>query len=470
MFVKFILPALVEARSIYWRSIKYSLFPPLGLATLAGYLSPNDEAVIVDEHVESLTYNDQPDICAIQTYITSAYRSYEIADTYRKKGSYVVLGGLHASALPEEALKHADTVIIGPAEECWRKFLTDFRNGTPQKIYYSNERSLENVPLPRRDLIKNNLYLVPNSLVVSRGCPHNCDFCYKENFFKGGKSFYVQNIDRVLKEIDGFPGRHLFFLDDHLFGNKKFALELFSAMKGMNKVWQAAGTVKSILDDELFEAAVYSGMSSLFIGFETLNNDNLLSQNKRHNNNSDYDTAIKRMHDNGVMINGSFIFGLDNDDATVFDRTVEWAVKKSIETATFHILTPYPGTKLYDALLKQGRITSGNWDEYDTRHVVFKPMRMSAEELREGYVKAYREFYSWENIFQSAYHKDGIEFKLRHLAYSAGWKKFEFFWEYIIRRQKIYNMIPLLEKLLSHQPGKNTQQNKEEIVNIEYST
>ena len=280
----------------------------------------------------------------------------------------------------------------------------------------------------------------------------------------------MQNIDRVLKEIDGFPGRHLFFLDDHLFGNKKFALELFSAMKGMNKVWQAAGTVKSILDDELFEAAVYSGMSSLFIGFETLNNDNLLSQNKRHNNNSDYDTAIKRMHDNGVMINGSFIFGLDNDDATVFDRTVEWAVKKSIETATFHILTPYPGTKLYDALLKQGRITSGNWDEYDTRHVVFKPMRMSAEELREGYVKAYREFYSWENIFQSAYHKDGIEFKLRHLAYSAGWKKFEFFWEYIIRRQKIYNMIPLLEKLLSHQPGKNTQQNKEEIVNIEYST
>ena len=378
-------------------------------------------------------------------------------------------GGLHVSALPQEALKHADTVIVGPAEDSWPKFLEDYRKGTPQKIYYSSQRTLENLPMPRRDLIKNNLYLVPNSLVVSRGCPHNCDFCYKENFFKGGKSFYVQKIDRVLEEIDSFPGRHLFFLDDHLFGNKKFAMELFTALRGMNRVWQAAGTVKSILDDELFEAAVYSGMSSLFIGFETLNNENLLSQNKKHNNNSDYELAIKRMHDNGVMINGSFIFGLDNDDATVFDRTVEWTVRKSIETATFHILTPYPGTKLYDNYLKAGRMTSHNWDEYDTRHVVFKPIGMSAKQLREGYLKAYNEFYSWKNIFQSAFHKDGLEFKARHLAYSAGWKKFEFFWEYIIRRQRIYNMIPLLEKLLSHQPGRKEEDIPDEIADIEYS-
>lgn len=463
MFVKFILPALTEAKSIYWRSIKYSLFPPLGLASLAAYLGDKDTAVIEDEHVEFINFNDNPDICAIQTYITSAYRSYKIAKRYRKKGSYIVMGGLHTTSVPEEVLKHADSIFIGPAEHSWPEFLSDYKRGVPKKIYISGERVLRDRPPPRRDLVKSHLYLVPNSIVVSRGCPHHCDFCYKDNFFRGGKSFYVKCIDQILKEISTFKGRHLFFLDDHLFGNRKFALELFSALRGMNKVWQAAGTVASVNDDVLFEAAVKSGLSSLFLGFETLAVENLKSQNKLHNINSDYDRAIRTLHGNGVMINGSFIFGMDHDDKSVFEKTVEWAVNRSIETATFHILTPYPGTRLYQRFKKEKRMISFNWDLYDTRHAVYLPKNMTPLELETGYKQAYSLFYSWTNIFKSANNKDEYIFKFRHLLYTSGWKKFEKVWEFIIRKQKVCNMVPVLEKLLSHQVKMDTKKVDENL-------
>ncbi|MEW6402440.1 MAG: cobalamin-dependent protein, partial [Chloroflexota bacterium] len=201
MKVKMILPALTEAKSPFWRPIKYSLFPPLGLATLASYLGADEQITLQDEHVETLDLNDEPDLVVIQVYITSAYRAYQIADHYRSKGSYVCLGGLHVTSLPEEAARHADSIFIGPGEDTWPAFLHDLRAGHPQKKYVSSIRTLEDLPLPRRDLIKRNLYLVPNSIVVSRGCPHLCDFCYKEAFFKGGKSFYTLAVDRALAEI-----------------------------------------------------------------------------------------------------------------------------------------------------------------------------------------------------------------------------------------------------------------------------
>ncbi len=360
------------------------------------------------------------------------------------------MGGIHVTSLPEEALLYADAIIIGPADDSWLHFLIDFRNGNPKRIYYSTKRTIENIPMPRRDLYNNNLYLVPNTIVVSRGCPHSCSFCYKDNFFRGGKSFYTQTIDRVLKEIDHLKGRHLFFLDDHLFGNRKFAMELFTALKGMNKIWQAAGTVSSILDEQLISIAVDAGLSSLFVGFETLTIQNLKDQNKLHNIKADYEKAINILHNNGVMINASFVFGMDQDDNDVFSKTVEWSVSKSLETATFHILTPYPGTDLYNQLNKEKRIISKDWNKYDTRHAVFTPGKMSVEELEAGYFKAYSEFYKWSSIFKSGIKKNDLEFMIRHMAYTTGWKKLEWFWEFIIRKQKIYNMIPMLEKVLSH--------------------
>ncbi len=457
MKVKMILPALTEAHSPYWRPIKYSLFPPLGLATLAGYLASDDEVDIHDEHVEGPAglgepdAQGEPDLVAIQVYITSARRAYRLADGYRARGVHVALGGLHVTSLPEEAARHGDTIFLGPAEEAWPRFLADFRAGCPGKVYRSRVRTLENLPPARRDLIKRRLYLVPNSLVVSRGCPHACDFCYKEAFYQGGRSFYTQAVDDALAEIERLPGRHLYFLDDHLFGNARFAAALFDGMKGMGRLWQAASTVQTVLRPGLLEKAVACGLRSLFVGFETLESGNLRSQHKVHNLDQDYRAAVRRLHRLGVMVNGSFVFGMDGDDETVFDRTVEWAIAQGIETATFHILTPYPGTVLHTRLAAQGRITTSDWDFYDTRHAVFQPSRMEPHILEEGYRRAYEDFYRWGSILQAAAVKSSWTEQLRHVAYAAGWKKLEPLWDWVIRAGRVSGMLPLLETVLAGQ-------------------
>ena len=296
MKVKMILPALTEAESPFWRPIKYSLFPPLGLATLAAFLAPDDEIDLQDQHVEELKLNDSPDLVVIQVYITNAYRAYKIADHYRQQGAYVLLGGLHVTSLPEEASVHADTIFLGPAEATFPQFLKDFKNRTPKKVYSSTTRTLEKIPPIRRDLIKRSRYLVPNSIVVSRGCPHHCDFCYKDAFFEGGKTFYTQIVDDALAEIERLPGRHLYFLDDHLLGNSKFAESLFEGMRGMNRVFQGAATIDSILRGNLIEKAAEAGLRSLFVGFETFNPENLKQSNKKQNLEKDYIKAVERLH------------------------------------------------------------------------------------------------------------------------------------------------------------------------------
>ncbi len=449
MKVKMILPALTEATSPFFRPIKYSLFPPLGLATLAAYLGPDDQIEIQDEHVEQLNLTDRPDLVVIQVYITSANRAYRIADHYRRRGVHVALGGLHVTSLPKEALPHADTIFLGPGDDTWPQFLADFRRGGTRRIYQSRVRTLEALPPIRRDLIKRRLYLVPNSIVVSRGCPHVCDFCYKEAFFEGGRSFYTQTVDAALAEIERLPGRHLYFLDDHLFGDKRFASALFDGMRGMGRLWQAAGTVNAVLSSGLLEKAVAAGLRSLFVGFETLNPTNLVEQHKYQNLRRDYAQATDRLHDLGVMINGSFVFGMDGDDESVFERTVEWAISRGIETATFHILTPYPGTALHARMVEQGRITTDNWDLYDTRHTVFRPAHMTAEALEQGYWRAYRTFYQWRSIARGAAAHDSVLAGVRHAAYAAGWKKFEPLWDLVIRAKQAGMMLPVLETILS---------------------
>jgi radical SAM superfamily enzyme YgiQ (UPF0313 family) len=447
--VKLILPALTEATSPYWRPIKYSLFPPLGLATLAAYLDPALDITLQDEHVEPLDLDDEPDLVVIQVYITNAYRAYRIADHYRRKGAHVALGGLHVTSLPDEAAPHADTIFIGPGEDTFPRFLRELAAGAPRRRYDSTLRSLDEVPPIRRDLIRRQRYLVPNSIVVSRGCPHHCTFCYKDAFFEGGRSFYTQRVDAALAEIDRLPGRHLYFLDDHLLGRRRFARELFTGMRGMNRVFQGAATVDSILRDDTIELAASAGLRSLFVGFETLSRDGLAGAGKRQNLGRDYQQVIRRLDDLGIMINGSFVFGLDGDDRDVFARTVDFAVANGITTATFHILTPYPGTQLYTEMAAQGRLTTGNWDLYDTRHVVYQPTGLTPRELKRGYDWAYRAFYRWPNIVKAAAAHQSIRHSLKHLAYSAGWKKFEPAWDLVIRMKQLAQMRPMLEAVLS---------------------
>jgi len=447
--IKFILPALTEATSPFWRPIKYSLFPPLGLATLAAYLDPDLEISLQDEHVEKLDLDDEPDLVVIQVYITNAYRAYRIADHYRARGAYVVLGGLHVTSLPDEAAPHADTIFLGPGEHTFPAFLRDLASGTPLPRYESPVRTLEGLPPIRRDLIKRHRYLVPNSIVVSRGCPHHCTFCYKDAFFAGGRGFYTQLVDDALAEIARLPGRHLYFLDDHLFGNPRFSRELFRGMRGMGRVFQGAATVDSILRDDLVEDAAAAGLRSLFVGFETLSSSSLAGAGKRQNLGRDYREVTRRLDSLGIMINGSFVFGLDGDDRNVFARTVDWAVEAGITTATFHILTPYAGTAVFTDMVRQNRIETRNWDRYDTRHVVYRPSGLSAEELKCGYDWAYESFYSWPAIFAASRAHESVKHQLKHFFYSAGWKKFEPAWDLVIRIRQLSQMRPMLEAVLA---------------------
>ena len=450
MRVTMILPALTEASAPALRPIKYALFPPLGLATLAAYLDPDDEVTIHDEHVERLRLDDdRPDLVVIQVYITSARRSFALADAYRARGVHVALGGLHVTSLPDEAAAHADTIFLGPGEDTWPRFLADFRRKEPLRRYESGNRTLAGMPPIRRDLIQRRRYLVPNSIVVSRGCPHHCDFCYKDAFFAGGRSFYNQVVDEALAEIDRLPGRHVYFLDDHLFGNRRFARALFDGMAGMGRVFQGAATVDSILAPDLLEQAVDAGLRSMFVGFETINAENLAAQRKRQNVGRSYEAVIRRLHQAGVMVNASFVFGMDGDRPDVFDRTVAWAIEQGIETATFHIMTPYPGTALYERMSSAGRIRHHDWELFDTRHVVFDPAGMTDRQLEAGYWRAYRDFYTWSAIWRGAATKNHVGDRLRHLAYAGGWKKFEPVWNALIRGRQVLGALPLLETALA---------------------
>ena len=289
--------------------------------------------------------------------------------------------------------------------------------------------------------------------MVSRGCPHHCDFCYKDAFYGTSLSFYTQKVDAALAEIERLPGKHLYFLDDHLLGSPRFARELFEGMRGMNRVFQGAATVASILNGNLIEKAAEAGLRSVFIGFETFSPENLKNSNKVQNLSRDYASAVKRLHDLGIMINGSFVFGLDEDDTDVFKRTVDWGVEQGIATATYHILTPYPGTRQYQRLEAEGRILTHDWDLYDTRHVVYQSAKLTAEELVDGYNWAYKAFYSWANIFKGTQAHDNLKSQLMHLLYTGGWKKLEPMWNLFVRAKGLNIMLPMLEYMLNNIKG-----------------
>jgi radical SAM superfamily enzyme YgiQ (UPF0313 family) len=256
-------------------------------------------------------------------------------------------------------------------------------------------------------------------------------------------------VDAALAEIDRLPGRHLYFLDDHLLGDRRFARALFDGMRGMERLFQGAATVDSVLRDDLIERAADAGLRSLFVGFESLTPGNLARSNKRQNLGREYSAVTDRLHRLGIMINGSFVFGMDDDDGDVFRRTVDWAIEHGITTATFHIQTPYPGTRLFAKMVEQDRLVTHNWDLYDTRHVVFRPARMTPETLKAGYDWAYTEFYRWSSIARASLSHGTVKHQAKHFFYAAGWKRFEPLWNLMIRAKQLRCMTPLLESVLS---------------------
>lgn len=381
------------------KEVRAFWFPRLSLPALAALTPPDVEVRIVDECVEGVDFDEPADLVGISLMTYMAPRGYEIAAAFRSRGTKVVLGGHHPSALPDEAIQHADAVVIGEAEETWPQVIADFKTGRLKKFYRSQARpSLVGLPRPRLDLLKREAYMTANCVQAGRGCPFNCDFCSVTNFF--GNTFRLRPVEEVVAEVKALPGNHLFFVDDNIAGNKAYARRLFQALIPLGKKWASQSSLNLAEDPELLALAARSGCSGLFVGIETLSQAALEGVGKSFNRVQRYEECISRFHDHGILLDAGIIFGLDEDDESVFERTVEFLRRNRVGLALFNILTPLPGTALYQRLLREGRIFDRNWAHYDGRHVVFEPRHMTPEVLQEGFYWACHQFCSYRSILQ----------------------------------------------------------------------
>jgi len=374
-------------------------FPPLGLATVAALTKPGIEVRILDEHVEKIDYNEGADLVGISVMTSVAPRAYRIAREFRLRGSKVVLGGPHPSALPEEAIQYCDAVVIGEAEGSWQRLIEDFEKGALQR-FYSNEQkpSLTGLPEPRRDLYKKWVYFVKDTIQTTRGCPYDCSFCSVSGVF--GRQYRSRPVQDIVSSIELLKAGFVGFVDDNIAGNKKYSKELFKALIPLRIKWAGQSSVNIAEDKELLLLAKKSGCTGLFMGFETISQQSMGEIGKSQNKIEEFKTNIKRLHDYGIVVLGAFVFGFDSDDKDVFKRTVDFIYEAKLDLAQFTILTPLPGTALYKKLLSEGRIISTDWRKYDMENVIFKPAQMSAEELEKGTAWAWREFYSRGSIIR----------------------------------------------------------------------
>lgn len=381
-----------------WESDKEkSIFPPLNLITVAALTPPEHEIVILDESLTTIDFDEKYDLVGISVMTALAPRAYEIADAFRSRGIPVVLGGMHPSTLPEEAKAHADAVVIGEAEGSWPQLIEDLKNGSLKPFYRQKEPlRLENMAIPRRDLLNRSRYLVPDTVQTTRGCPFACSFCTVSQFF--GHEFRFRPVEEVVREVQALEGEVIAFVDDNIVGNPAYAKRLFKALAPLKIKWFSQGSLNIARDEDLLRLAAESGCIGLFIGFESLSPSNLKAVGKAVNRVEEYSAAIKKIHDYGIAIEGAFIFGFDEDDESIFERTVKFAQENRLEAAQFGILTPFPGTPLREQLEREGRIINNDWGEYTISKVVFEPKLMSPRTLQEGFNWAWQEFYSLGSI------------------------------------------------------------------------
>lgn len=420
MHIKFINPRM-NCRPVDTQ-LKFRLLPPQSLLLLAALTPPRHTTELADENIKTYSYDDRPDLVAIPVYIATANRAYAIADHYRARGIPVVMGGIHATCRPEEVQQHTDSVVIGEADALWPQLLDDLEQGRLQRVYQNSEPvTLEQLPIAARPLCDARYYASVNAMRTSRGCPYTCKFCYQSAFYRE-RGVRHQPIPQIIEDITSMQTRHVFFLDDNLTGDKQFAKKLFTNLIPLGITWSGAATINIGKDMELLQLAYASGCRSLFIGFESISQANLTENGKLQNTTAAYDQLVENIHQQGIMINGSFIFGMDHDTPDVFENTVQWIVRQRIETATFHILTPYPGTPLFDELEQAGRIIDYDWDHYNTAHAVFQPRNMTPQELEAGYLWAYQAVYSWKNILARLPSEAALRWP--YLGFVLGYKKF----------------------------------------------
>jgi radical SAM superfamily enzyme YgiQ (UPF0313 family) len=410
---------------------KRVMSPSIALLVLAALTPPEHNVCIEDENVREINFQDTPNLVGISVNVDTSIRAYAIASRYRQKGVPVILGGIHVSANPDEALEHADSVCIGEAEELWEQIINDAAKGRLQKRYFNeNPTDLMKTPAPRWELINHSNYLYTNTVLTSRGCPFRCDFCYNS-------CEYVRHVyrnkpfEQVICEIEQLNTKQIMFIDDNFIGNIAWTREFIRRIKSNGLKWHAAVTANILSYPDLLDSMKNSGCQSLFIGFETINPESLQSVGKAQNRVEKYEKLIAELHDREIMVNASLVFGFDHDKPSVFKSTLDWLVKNKVETMTAHILTPYPGTRIYQKFAAQGRIVDFDTRHYNTSQVVFTPKEMTRAELLHGYLWIYREFYSLRNILQRM--PRSSKQWIPYLLFNLGYRKFGNFTSQIAR-------------------------------------
>ena len=381
--------------------LKARMSPHLGLLTISGLLERAGHDVrIVNGNVGPAEIPEGTDLVGISVTVDVLPAAIELAKACRAKGVPVVAGGIGVSSDPETARPHFDALCIGPAEGHWPRLMDDLGRGELKREYVTPpDFRGEDLAAPsfRNALPSQCLY--GNIIAASRGCPFACDFCYNSTPALRGRYLH-RTVESVMDEIRAKGVRHVMFIDDNFIGDLAFARALMEAMRPLRLRWNAAVSANIVDHPDLLDLMRETGCRSLFIGFESINAESVSGVHKRQNDVARYEKLVGMLHDRGIMVNASFVFGLDSDGPTVFRDTLDWVVRNRIETVTSHILTPYPGTALYERMRAEGRLTDDDLSHYDTAHVVFRPKGMSAEELYDGYLWIYREVYSWRNILR----------------------------------------------------------------------
>ena len=396
MNVKLIQPKMIKRPMD--TDIKLHMAPPLGLLTVAAVLRGSHRVTVENENVQFVPLDDSPDIVGLSVTVDVLPRAMEIARAYRARGIPVVAGGIHITTAAGTVAPDAfDALCIGAAEGTWPQIMDDLARGALKKVYRCAGLRGEDIVSPAYDMIASQPYLYCNVVHTSRGCPFRCDFCYNS----GREHHYVNRpIADVLSDIRATGQKHILFIDDNFAGNRAWTRAFLETIRPMGLLWNAAVSIDVAFDDGLLDLMRDSGCRSLFIGFESISPDSISSVHKRQNHIADYECAVAAIHSRGIMINGSFVFGLDGDTPETFRLTLDWIVKNRIETVTSHILTPYPGTVVYDRMKAEGRITCDDLSKYNTANVVFAPRGMTPGQLQEGYLWIYRQVYSLKNILR----------------------------------------------------------------------
>jgi radical SAM superfamily enzyme YgiQ (UPF0313 family) len=383
--------------------IKTIWFAHLTLTTLAALTPPDVEVKITDENVEPIDFEEEVDLVGLTGMVMHAPRAYQIAQHFRQRGIPVVMGGPHASSCPLEAKEHVDAVVIGEAENIWKGLIEDLQEGHLQPFYKADAYcSMKGIPPPRLDLLRKDAYMTINCVQTTRGCPHQCDFCHVTHFF--GKTYRCRPVNEVIEEVKRLEGDFLVFIDDNITGNRHYAKELFTQLKPLKKKWASQASMPLTRDPELLKLAAESGCVSLFIGVESLSSENLRDVNKTFNRPHQLEEAMKALHDHDIMIVAGFIFGLDHDDEGVFERTLRFCERNRIELPSFFILTPLPGTPLFQRMESEERLLHRDWAKYNGATVVFKPKLMTEETLQRGFHWVCKEGYSWGSIMKRVFH------------------------------------------------------------------